>query len=93
MQLISIYYLQLNVVECILITWNGNNDIPAGETQEAKPMDELNEYDFEVHFINLPYRELKRYAKTQSEALAIAENDYKDEIGYSTVISVDQNKL
>lgn len=56
-------------------------------------MGEENEYDFEVHFINQPYREIKRYAKTQPEALAIAENDYKDEIGYSAVISVDQNKI
>lgn len=56
-------------------------------------MGEENEYEFEVHFINRPYLEITRRAKTQPEALAIAENDYKDEIGYSAVISVDQHKI
>lgn len=56
-------------------------------------MEKLNEYDFEVHFIDQPYLEITRRAKTQQEALAIAEADYKDEIGYSAVISVDPNKI
>jgi hypothetical protein len=56
-------------------------------------LDKDNEYDFEVHFINQPYREIKRRAKTQPEALAIAESDYEDEIGYSAVISIDPQKI
>lgn len=56
-------------------------------------MTEENEYEFEVHFINKPLLQITRRSKTQQEALAIAEADYKDEIGYSAVISVDQNKI
>lgn len=56
-------------------------------------MNELSEYEFEVHFINQPYREITRQAKTQQEALAIAEADYQDEIGFSSITSVDPSKI
>lgn len=56
-------------------------------------MGEENEYDFEVHFIYQPFLEITRRAKTQREALAIAEADYQDEVGFSAVISVDPDKL
>ncbi|MEK3673497.1 hypothetical protein [Paenibacillus sp. FSL R10-2771] len=56
-------------------------------------MPEENEYEFEVHFMDQPFREIKRRAKTQLEALAIAEHDYEGETGYSAVISIDPHKI
>jgi hypothetical protein len=56
-------------------------------------LEELNEYEFEVHFKDQPYREIVRHGKTQLEALLSAEHDYEHEPGYSTVISVDPHKI
>ena len=56
-------------------------------------MEELNEYDFEVHIKDQPFREIKRIAKTQLDALAAAEQDYANEPGYLAVISIDPHKL
>lgn len=56
-------------------------------------MDEENEYEFEVHFMNGPYLEITRRGKTQLEALFNAERDYENEPGYSAVISIDPHKI
>ncbi|MBW4083556.1 hypothetical protein [Paenibacillus sp. S150] len=56
-------------------------------------MEELNEYEFEVHFRDQPYLEIIRRGKTQLEALFNAEHDYENEPGYAAVISVDPHKI
>lgn len=56
-------------------------------------MMELNEYELEVHFMDRPYWEITRMAASQAEAIAIAEQDYKDEPGFSAIISVDPTKI
>jgi hypothetical protein len=59
----------------------------------VKRLDEENEYEFEVHFMDQPYLEITRRGKTQLEALFNAERDYENEPGYSAVISIDPHKI
>lgn len=53
----------------------------------------MNTYELEVHFMDRPYWVITRLAATQIEAVAIAEQDYKDEPGFSAIISVDPTKI
>ncbi|MEK4879356.1 hypothetical protein [Paenibacillus sp. FSL R5-0908] len=56
-------------------------------------MEELNNYEFEVHFRNEPNREITQKGKTQQEALFIAEQAYQNEPGYLAVISIEPHKI